>query len=249
MGRNNKVLYKKIMNNISQSIKKILLENRDNFDITDYEDTENDIVDYGDIKRLLIKKPKNLEEEFKLFRAIVPSQESISITDKFVKKLKNILNPLENKNIRNDILNYFNENLQGYNFEIIVEFSIESNFIQENVVYKYTDISFVYNFNDLDNFVFKCNIDILAQMIEFCYLYKNPINACIYINGYIMHKKFRKKIMAQNIYSDPMYIYPLGQGPLPKYSNNVYILFENIFNIYQEFVDFILEEIKTADTI
>ena len=55
-------LYDKIMMNISKSIKSILNEDIQDFDIIDYQEDENDILDHGTIYKNLYIKVKNFDE-------------------------------------------------------------------------------------------------------------------------------------------------------------------------------------------
>lgn len=61
--RNNKRIYQKVMRNISNEIKRILDENIQNFDVTDYSDDETDIIDRHELDKYVYKYfPKNKAE-------------------------------------------------------------------------------------------------------------------------------------------------------------------------------------------
>ena len=52
MRKNNKILYERIMRNISRQIKHILNEQYEEFDVTEYNDNEENIIDNQEIFNL-----------------------------------------------------------------------------------------------------------------------------------------------------------------------------------------------------
>ena len=249
MKKNNQILYNKIMDNISYSIKDILSENIENFDVTDYQENIEDIVNHNDIRNIVIKTPKNLEEEMDFFEKLEPSPESLKIIKSFIRKIQKILSPLKDKRNLKKVLPYFDKILEGDDFYLTADFMVISNFVQDYVAdaYMYPDEPYIQFEQDLfnkNNFTFKSGIKDLAKMIEFCDLYKNPLNASIYIRGSRLYNAFKPTIKTKGASSDPQYIWPLNNIYLQPYTNTTEVLFEHICSIYKEFVEFILNEAK-----
>lgn len=237
------------MDNTSYLIKAILSENIENFDIADYQENIEDIVNHNDIKNIVIKTPKNLKEEMDFFEEFEPSPEYLKIIKSFIRKIQKILNPLKNKRNLKKVLPYFDKILEGDDFYLTVDFMIVSNVAQYCIADAYTYpyelyIQFEQDPFNKNKFTFKSNIKDLAKMIEYCDLYKNPLNASIYIRGSRLYKAFKPTIKTKGASSDPQYIWPLDNIYLRPYTNTIEILFEHICSIYKEFVEFILNEIK-----
>lgn len=81
MKKNNKILYEKIMRNIAKQVKNILKEDKHQFDVVDYGDYEDDIIDYHSIKKLT-----NVD-----INTVKPSKFNINLAKNYLKKL-NIIN-------------------------------------------------------------------------------------------------------------------------------------------------------------
>ena len=59
---NKKQLYDDIMHNISYQLKYILNEEIQNFDVTEYDDENHDIISHQDIAEISYDCPKTIEE-------------------------------------------------------------------------------------------------------------------------------------------------------------------------------------------
>lgn len=243
MKQDKQELYNKIIKNISHSIIHVLSENTENFNIADYKEDDEDTVNSEIINNITIKKFKSLMEEQDAFEKTNPSVNSISMANVFIKKIKSILAPLTYEQNHESILQFLEKTHVWRNFTLTTTFSIKSNLVQDNVINKYTEISFECYQEDACDFIFTDDIKELAKMIEFCAIYKNPLTCTIFINRYDIYKIFKYTIKTPDVGCDAMYISPLKEKSLSPYINTTLELFEKICSIYQEFVEFILEKI------
>ena len=234
MEANNIQLYEKIMRNISKEIKRILNEYIQNFDIGDYQEDETDIINHQDINSVTIKRdaPKNLEEEKDTFYKTIVSNKSKSIADKFLQKIESIFEPIKNKKLSKRVLD------ENSSYQLNGWFSIDSNFEDERVVFEYAFFDFKYDY-DKKIFILDIETCALAQMIEFCYLYDNPLDFH-FIGDEPFFEKFQMRISSKNALIDDIFIYPNG-GDFIKNENYVEQTFNNIYEICEEFVNFTIK--------
>lgn len=223
---------------VSKQVKKSLNEYTQNFDVTDYEDEENNLIDSDSIVEV-IGRPKNYKEENIFFDEIIPSAESKEIVNQFINRLTNILNPLINTVVPDKVLKKNNGELklQG-------AFSIVSNFedIYISQGFEYAFIYFNHYLNKkLELCISQSSMYRLAKMIEFCTLYNNELtfkfkyNNTDYYGDY--YNKFINAVKNKkmgDIYEQ--HIYPIGfmEGD-HKNGNSINETFDWICEIYELF--------------
>ena len=130
------------MFNISREIKHILNEDIQRFNVGDYKEEDDDLVD-SDTIELINKKPKSLDEEEEFFEKTNASKKSLGLAKKFAKRIENCLNPLMSLKLSKKCLNY-----NAGNFYLYGSFLIISNFEEEHIEesFEYAQIKFDYNF-------------------------------------------------------------------------------------------------------
>jgi hypothetical protein len=120
MKTSNKTLYNKLINNISKEVKRILNEDIQDFNVVDYQDDNQNLIDHDSIDATLIRKPKDIDEENKFFEEIEPSETALEKAEEMVKKMEIIFKPLKKIRVSEKCL-YHNKwifYLKGYFFII-----------------------------------------------------------------------------------------------------------------------------------
>ena len=217
-----------------------------NFDIINYGEDGENIIDINDIDHVIMT-PKNNDDEEKIFVKTYASKKSVDTAEEFKDRLNIILKPLFNikiKNIKKLIAvnrNYHNECcfwMGGY-------FSIESKFIEGWIdeTFEYASINFLYT---KDN-TFELNVDIdhLSKMIEFCNLYDNPLAFKFIGFGDDYFVKFQKSLESTEIIDNDYGVIWVTTGAWaeePKNCTNA--LFNDIYTVCQKYVEFILKYLK-----
>lgn len=231
----------KIMKMISKQGKKSLNEYTQNFDVTDYEDDENNLIDPDSIVEV-IGKPKNYKEENIVFDKIIPSVESKEIVNQFINRLTDILNPLINTVVPDKVLKKNNGELQLQGaFSIISNF--EDIYISEG--FEYVSIYFNHYLNKkLELCISQSSIYRLAKMIEFCTLYNNELTFKFKYNDTYYHSDYYTKFIntVKNKKMGDIYeqrIYPKGfmedDYKSGKNGNQINETFDWICEIYELF--------------
>ena len=156
MRKNNKILYERIMRNISRQIKHILNEQYEQFDVTEYNDNEENIIDNQEIFNLTDRqffKLAEIQQKIKKLDIIQPMKyqllPSIDIIENNFNTLSSDFYYKFNENMIKDIdikrlKNIFNKNLRFY--RIVLCFNMyydESELSQEDLN---TAIQIVKNF-------------------------------------------------------------------------------------------------------
>lgn len=241
MNQANKQLYEKIISNISMQVKRSLDENIQKFDVTDYEENDNDIINQDTIDSILNKRPKSLAQEEQFFLKTEPSKESKQIAKNFVTRIRNCLKPLMKIELSEECLD-----TNKYCFDLNVRFVIVSNyetqFIGES--FEYTNIKFEYN-TDRRCFILKANINKLAKMIEFCAKYKNKLDGSFFgIEDYFDEFQYyiqTSNVLIPDILIEMEFIHPNGGNVCSgdKFLNITDITFDKIALIYKEFAEFV----------
>lgn len=244
MKTSNKTLYNKLINNISKEVKRILNEDIQDFNVVDYQDDNQNLIDHDSIDATLIRKPKNIDEENRFFEKIEPSETALEKAEKMVKKMEIIFNPLKKIKISEKCL-YHNKwifYLKGY-------FFIISNFKDKEVDQSWdcSVINFSYDISN-DKFEFVMNSYNLAKLIEFCNLYKNPVD--FYFKGYEDYFNVFQTHLQNTLKSieiDNEYIF-VGDGfSSEKFINCIDKVFEKTCFIFEEFVRFVPNYVRKID--
>lgn len=234
--KNNKAIYEKIMRNISVEIKRILNEDIQSFDVTDYQ--EDNYIDHQTTRDII--KPKDMDEENEFFEKTEPSGDSIKRAKLLENKIQQIFQPLLEVKIPWKCLdvNHHIFYLKGYFFAV-------SSTFKDKIISDTWD-SAVINFNyDISNDEFSLTMDTenLAKLIEFCDLYNNYID--FYFRGYEDYYNAFQFYVQDTLHFttevENEFIYT-GNGYVPEYGinmNNIDNIFKKLCNIFKEFVDFI----------
>lgn len=225
MKRINKVLYEQIIYSISKEIKKILNEDLQGFDVTDYQEQDDDLVDYDTTRSSLIKKPKSIQDEASILFKLLPSEESEKIVHEFLNKIEKIFEQAKRINI----------NVKEYSddFGIFGYFKLNSRFSEEFLLFGFDNLFFNFYYNPTtDEFIFdNFHESLLAKVLTFSKLYNNELQFSFQANNQIF-KQFKWHISNnRNVKSktEPI-IYVTGETP-----EN---LLKTVYFVCQEFVDF-----------
>lgn len=159
----NKQLYNNIIYNISKAIKQSLNEEIQNFDVTDYSDTEQDIIDSQTVSGFTGFDYSKFNDLVNRFNSLDISEESKEILQPIFsliintgpKKYKRIVNYqfYNDRNIEFDNIDFLNK-IQKFNKNYKGIFDVYTSF-----------------FNNLKHLSFNENRDILSRYIEFVHVY------------------------------------------------------------------------------
>lgn len=198
----------------------------ENFDVTDYQEQDDDLVDYDTTRSSLIKKPKSIQEEASILFKLWPSEESEKIVHEFLNKIEKIFEYAKH-HIHIDTHEYSDEfNIFGY-------FKLNSRFSKDFLLFGYDNLFFNFYYNPTtEEFIFdNFNESLLAKVLTFSMLYNNELQFSFQANNQIF-KEFKWHISNnKNVKT--------GSGPLIFVTGDT---LENLLNtvqfICQNFVDF-----------
>lgn len=240
-------LYEKIMYNISREVKRALNEDVQNFDVADYQENEVDIIDQDTIQNITFTKLGNKQNEEQAFKKIVPSEKSLKMAKAFENKIKKCLMPLMPLKLSKECLKYNNDSFYLYG-EFTIISNYEEGFIDAAYIYAY--INFNYNINK-NQFELNINTKELAEMIEFCDIYKNRLSFQFTGHDHYYYK-FGANIKTPGIIIEDIFIflnaindYNIYDVKKPKkFVNQTNKILNKILRVYNEFVEFVPKYLK-----
>lgn len=232
------------------NMRKKVTESIQKFNVEDYQESDNDIIDQTQVTSII--KPKSLDEESKFFNAIKPSDASLTYAEIFKDNIKRRLKPLMNIKLTEKCLRY-NDN----SFFLYGAFSLKSSIEEDNYVeaaYVYSIIDFNYDIAK-NKFTFYMNVKMMAKMIEFCSVYGNML--MFHFTGQDDYfAKFQNTLsQKQFLRKDTSYT---AQRILPNYNNlkkidkpmdQVEALINWIYIICEQFAEFVPNYLKTYNSL
>lgn len=170
MKQNNKKLYEKIIYNVSKQVKQALFEDIQNFDVGDYHDNEDEIIDNHDIENMTIDKSLRVKALASILDRTEKTAEQIF---DFIKKHEN-----------DDISKFFkdeNSFMQNHGifilFMIAVAFENEYANINDEQIRKFANTYKIGSFNPYDYSWFDedDDVDYLIELLTTKKMFKNRI--------------------------------------------------------------------------